>query len=88
MLQPKATLKFPLGEVSVEEKEEEEAKRILSINGIAKSQILNGLCTAQYADEDLKLRYSYKVSISLLWFSTFGVFQLHKRESWVPIKEK
>ncbi|KAM1201095.1 hypothetical protein EV1_017172 [Malus domestica] len=57
---PKATLKFPLGEVSMEEKEEEEAKRILSINGIVKSQILNGLCTADYADEDLKLRYSYK----------------------------
>ncbi|KAM1424961.1 hypothetical protein ACFX1X_017626 [Malus domestica] len=57
---PKATLKFPLGEVSMEEKEEEEAKRILSINGIVKSQILNGLCTAHYADEDLKLRYSYK----------------------------
>ncbi|KAL6275076.1 hypothetical protein ACE6H2_025768 [Prunus campanulata] len=57
---PKATLKFPLGEVSLEEKEEEETKRMLSINGIVKGQILNGLCTAHYADEDLKLRYSYK----------------------------
>ncbi|KAM1061361.1 hypothetical protein ACFX2I_025814 [Malus domestica] len=57
---PKATLKFPLGEVSVEEKEEEEKQRMLSINGIVKGHILNGLCTAHYADEDLKLRYLYK----------------------------
>ncbi|KAF5466157.1 hypothetical protein F2P56_016109 [Juglans regia] len=57
---PRATLKFPLGEVSVEEREDEEVKRTLSINGILKSQILNGVCTAQFRDEDLKLRYSYK----------------------------
>ncbi|KAK9947265.1 hypothetical protein M0R45_002899 [Rubus argutus] len=57
---PKATLKFPLGEVSVEEKDEEETKKVLSINGIAKGQFLNGLCTAHYVDDDLKLRYSYK----------------------------
>lgn len=62
MLQPKATLKFPLGEVSLEEKEEEETKKVLSINGIVKGQFLNGLCTAHYVDDDLKLRYSYKVS--------------------------
>lgn len=64
ILQPRATLKFPLGEVSVEEREDEEEKRTLSINGILKSQILNGVCTAQFGDEDLKLRYSYKVCIS------------------------
>ncbi|KAF5733565.1 outer envelope pore protein 37 chloroplastic [Tripterygium wilfordii] len=57
---PKATIKFPLGEVSLEEREEEEVKRALSINGIVKSHILNGICTAQYSDEDLKLRYCYK----------------------------
>ncbi|RXI05521.1 hypothetical protein DVH24_017563 [Malus domestica] len=57
---PKATLKFPLGEVSVEEKQEEEKQRMLSINGIVKGHILNGLCTAHYVDEDLKLRYLYK----------------------------
>ncbi|KAJ7980615.1 Outer envelope pore protein 37, chloroplastic [Quillaja saponaria] len=57
---PKATFKFPLGEVSLEEKEEEEVNRILSINGILRSQLLNGICTAQYKDEDLKLRYSFK----------------------------
>ncbi|KAM2016287.1 hypothetical protein ACFX16_046718 [Malus domestica] len=57
---PKATLKFPLGEVSIEEKEEKEKQNMLSINGIVKGRILNGLCTAHYADEDLKLRYLYK----------------------------
>ncbi|CAN4080978.1 unnamed protein product [Withania somnifera] len=58
---PKATLKFPLGEVSLEEKEEEEeAKRILSVNGILKGQILNGICTANYKDEALNLRYCFK----------------------------
>ncbi|PON32445.1 chloroplast outer envelope protein, partial [Parasponia andersonii] len=57
---PKATFKFPLGEVSLEEKEEEQEQRLLSINGIVKGHILNGVCTAQYADEDLKLRYSFK----------------------------
>lgn len=61
--QPKATFKFPLGEVSLEEKEEEEAQKVLSINGIVKGHILNGVCTAHYADEDLKLRYSFKVTI-------------------------
>ncbi|XP_010277804.1 PREDICTED: outer envelope pore protein 37, chloroplastic [Nelumbo nucifera] len=57
---PKATFKFPYGEVSLEEKEEEEVKKALSINGILKGQILKGVCTAQYKDEDLNLRYSYK----------------------------
>lgn len=71
MQQPKATLKFPLGEVSVEEKEEEEKQRMLSINGIVKGQILNGLCTAHYADEDLKLRYLYKVGPYQLLFWVF-----------------
>ncbi|XP_058101912.1 outer envelope pore protein 37, chloroplastic isoform X2 [Magnolia sinica] len=57
---PRATVRFPLGEVSVEEKEDEEMKRALSINGILKGQILNGVCTAQYRDDELNLRYSYK----------------------------
>ena len=61
---PRATLKFPLGEVSLQEKEEEEeeeqAKRILSVNGILKGNILNGVCTAKYSDETLDLRYCYK----------------------------
>lgn len=57
---PKATLKFPIGEVSLEEKEDEEEKKLLSVNGIVKGQVLNGLCTAQYDDEELRLRYAYK----------------------------
>ncbi|XP_058184238.1 outer envelope pore protein 37, chloroplastic [Rhododendron vialii] len=57
---PKATFKFPIGEVSLEEKEEEEVKKMLSINGIVKGQLLNGVCTAQYQDESLNLRYLYK----------------------------
>ncbi|KAH9617880.1 hypothetical protein KSS87_009980 [Heliosperma pusillum] len=57
---PRATLKFPCGEVSVEEKEDEEVKRILSVNGVVKGSILNGFCTALYKDENLNLRYSYK----------------------------
>ncbi|KAK2980973.1 hypothetical protein RJ640_018057 [Escallonia rubra] len=59
---PKATLKFPLGEISIEEKEEEEeeVKTMFSISGILKSQVLNGVCTAQYSDENLNLRYLYK----------------------------
>ncbi|KAK3204530.1 hypothetical protein Dsin_018576 [Dipteronia sinensis] len=61
MLQPRATLKFPLGEISLEERqEEEEAKKMLWINGIVKAQIFTGICTAQYQEEELKLRYSYK----------------------------
>ena len=63
ILQPRATLKFPFGEVSLLEREDEEVKRTLSINGILKGQILNGVCTAQYRDEDLKLRYIYKVGL-------------------------
>ncbi|KAK6914437.1 hypothetical protein RJ641_021758 [Dillenia turbinata] len=57
---PRATIRFPLGEISLEEKEEEEVKRTLSLNGIFKGQMLNGVCTAQYRDEVLNLRYCYK----------------------------
>ncbi|CAK9182273.1 unnamed protein product [Ilex paraguariensis] len=61
-MQPKATLKFPLGEVSLEDKveEEEEAKRMLSLNGILKGYILNGVCNAEYKDKSLNFTYSYK----------------------------
>ncbi|KAK4387876.1 Outer envelope pore protein 37, chloroplastic [Sesamum angolense] len=59
---PRATLKFPLGEVSLEEKEEEEEeqKRGLSVNGIVKSHVLDGVCTARYSEENVELRYAYK----------------------------
>ncbi|XVF53336.1 hypothetical protein PTKIN_Ptkin05aG0091500 [Pterospermum kingtungense] len=58
---PKATIRFPMGEVMLEEREEEEVPRTFSINGILKGPILNGVCAAHYMDEELKLRYSYKV---------------------------
>ncbi|XP_059633106.1 outer envelope pore protein 37, chloroplastic-like [Cornus florida] len=59
---PRANFKFPLGEVTLAEKEEEyeEAERMLSINGVLKGHIPNGVCTAQYANQNLKLRYCYK----------------------------
>ncbi|PIN07002.1 hypothetical protein CDL12_20442 [Handroanthus impetiginosus] len=59
---PRATFKFPYGEVSFEERdeEEEEQKRALSVSGILKSHILNGLCTAQYNEDTLDLRYAFK----------------------------
>ncbi|KAK6930413.1 hypothetical protein RJ641_004507 [Dillenia turbinata] len=57
---PRTKIRFPRGEISLEEKEEEEVKRTLSLNGIFKGQILNGVCTAQYRDELLNLRYCYK----------------------------
>ncbi|MCL7037113.1 hypothetical protein MKW94_011505 [Papaver nudicaule] len=58
---PRATFRFPAGEVSLEEREEEEElKKVLSVSGIVKGQFLNGICTAQYQDDDLNLRYSYK----------------------------
>lgn len=81
MLQPKATFKFPIGEVSLEEKEkeEEEVKKMLSINGMVKGQLLNGMCTAQYQDESLNLRYLYKVV-----FFEHSVHPIHglKFSSW------
>ncbi|CAH8384919.1 unnamed protein product [Eruca vesicaria subsp. sativa] len=61
---PRATLKFPLGEVSLQEREEEEeeenSKRMLSVNGILKRQVMDGVCSALYTDEELRLRYAYK----------------------------
>ncbi|KAJ6797572.1 outer envelope pore protein 37, chloroplastic isoform X2 [Iris pallida] len=56
----RATLRFPLGEVSVAEKEDEELKKVLSINGILKGQLMNGVYTALYKDNNLNLIYSYK----------------------------
>ncbi|KAI3709397.1 hypothetical protein L2E82_39159 [Cichorium intybus] len=60
---PKATLRFPFGEVSIEEnedQEEEEAPPKLAFSGIFKGQVLNGICNAHYRDDTLNLRYSYK----------------------------
>lgn len=52
-----------MGEISLEEREEEEVNRVMSINGVLKGQLLNGTCCAEYKDEELELKYSYKVSI-------------------------
>ncbi|KAJ8493742.1 hypothetical protein OPV22_015463 [Ensete ventricosum] len=56
---PKTTVQFPLGEVSVERKDQE-TEKALSISGILKGELLNGVCTALYGDEDLSVRYCYK----------------------------
>ncbi|XP_062202282.1 outer envelope pore protein 37, chloroplastic-like [Phragmites australis] len=57
---PRATFLFPNGEVSVKEKKLDEDNRILSVNGIVKSHILNGVCTAVYNDNAMDLKYRYK----------------------------
>lgn len=57
---PKTTLQFPNGEISLEEKDNEELKKVLSVSGILKGQLVNGVCTAMYKDNDLNLRYAYK----------------------------
>lgn len=81
-MQPRATFKFPSGEVSLQEREEEEedVKRTLSVNGILKGQVLNGICTAQYNEEELKLRYSYKVVFSWLFLLASYSWPLSNRK--------
>lgn len=66
-VQPRATFKFPAGELTLEERENE-LKRVLSVSGIVKGQILNGLCTAQFKEDELNLRYAYKVHLVELCF--------------------
>lgn len=83
LMQPKATLRFPLGQVSLEETEEEEedAQRKLSLNGIFSGPLLDGICTARYRDENLNLRYSYKVSFcyqSLHFCFFFNFYQFYE----------
>lgn len=77
ILQPRASFKFPYGEISLEQKEEEEedVKKVFSINGILKGHILNGICSARYKDEDLNLRYCFKV-ISF-WYSIWSMLLLY-----------
>ena len=57
---PRATLHFPIGQVSVEERTNEEDQKMLSVYGIAKTDFLDGILTAQYNENDLNLRYCYK----------------------------
>ncbi|WVZ74671.1 hypothetical protein U9M48_022830 [Paspalum notatum var. saurae] len=57
---PRATFRFPIGQVSVEERRNEDDEKVLSVYGIAKSDFLDGVLTAQYNENDLNLRYCYK----------------------------
>lgn len=57
---------FPNGEVSVKEKKLDEGEKILSVNGIVKSHVLNGVCTALYNDNMMNIKYRYKVNIPKL----------------------
>jgi hypothetical protein len=60
-VQPRATLHFPIGQVSVEERTNEDDQKMLSVYGAAKADFLDGILTAQYNENDLNLRYCYKV---------------------------
>ncbi|CAL5097806.1 unnamed protein product [Urochloa decumbens] len=57
---PRATFFFPKGEVSIKEKILDEGDRILSVNGLVKSHVLNGACTAVYNDNAMNIKYRYK----------------------------
>ncbi|CAM0913264.1 unnamed protein product [Alopecurus aequalis] len=57
---PRATLVFPKGEISVKEKKLDEGEKILSVNGMVKSRVLNGVCTALYSDNVMNIKYRYK----------------------------
>lgn len=69
--QPRATFHFPIGQVSVEERRNEDDEKVLSVYGIGKSDFLDGVLTAQYDENDLNLRYCYKVSYLMLFFVMF-----------------
>jgi len=60
---PRATFFFPKGEVSIKEKILDEGDRILSVNGLVKSHVLNGVCTAVYSDNAMNIKYRYKVRL-------------------------
>ncbi|XP_066327899.1 outer envelope pore protein 37, chloroplastic-like isoform X2 [Miscanthus floridulus] len=57
---PRATFHFPIGQVSVEERRNEDDEKVLSVYGIGKSDFLDGVLTSQYNENDLNLRYCYK----------------------------
>jgi hypothetical protein len=61
-VQPRTTFHFPIGEVSVEERRNDEEEKVLSVHGIAKSDFLDGVLTAAYNENDVDLRYCYKVT--------------------------
>ncbi|XWS67342.1 hypothetical protein CRYUN_Cryun05aG0278700 [Craigia yunnanensis] len=62
-------------------------KRTFSINGILKGQVLNGVCAANYKDEELKIRYSYKdeaLSFYPKHFTAFKCFNVCFQETFNP----
>lgn len=71
-MQPRATLHFPIGQVSVEERRNEADEKMLSLYGIAKSDFLDGILTAQYSENDINLRYCYKVIFTIFHFGLFS----------------
>lgn len=70
-MQPRATFIFPKGEVSIKEKILDEGGRILSVNGLAKSHVLNGVCKAVYNDNAMNIKYRYKVRLVSVGFISF-----------------
>ena len=66
-LQPRAFLNFPIGELKLEE-EQREWGPALSVNGFIGTKLLNGLVLAEYRDEELNLKYKYKVQfLYIIW---------------------
>ncbi|XP_020571231.1 outer envelope pore protein 37, chloroplastic-like [Phalaenopsis equestris] len=61
---PRAALHFPYGEIALEQREnieeKDEVRNALSVDGILKSPLLNGVSTVVYNGKDLNLRYIYK----------------------------
>ena len=43
--------------------EEEVAALKLAVSALSKGQLLNGICNAQYMNDNLNLRYAYKVLV-------------------------
>ncbi|KAK8933897.1 hypothetical protein KSP39_PZI015968 [Platanthera zijinensis] len=61
---PRAALQFPYGEIALEQreniKEDNEVNKVLSVDGILKCPMLNGVSTLVYNGKNLNLRYLYK----------------------------
>lgn len=64
VLQPRVALQFPYGEIALQQrknfKEASEVNKVLSVDGILKCPMLNGVSTLVYNGKDLNLRYLYK----------------------------
>lgn len=72
LLQQRAALQFPYGEIALEQRdnveETKEVEKVLSVDGILKTPLLNGVGTVVYNGKDLSLRYIYKVIASQFAF--------------------